>query len=96
MDHGWVENYPMVDAGSVLIFELKSIRRGPLKLWQLHETKRFAPHESKIVSLSFVAGRHDCVAIAEEGELTVIDCDSPSVDIRLSLDGGKQPGCLAL
>jgi WD40 repeat protein len=83
------------DEAAVLIYELKTARgRGPKRLWLLHQ--HFEPHVDAIRGLAFAGSGHDqLVAVSEDGELTVIDADSPSVDVRLSLTGQK-PNCVAV
>jgi WD40 repeat protein len=82
------------DEAAVLIFELKAARgRGPKRLWPLHE--KFEPHTDAIRGLAFAGTGHDqLVAVSEDGELSVIDADGPSVDIRLSLN--MKPNCVAV
>ena len=81
------------DEAAVLIYELKAARgRGPKRLWPLHE--KFEPHTDAIRGLSFSGSGHDqLVCVSADGELSVIDADSPSVDIRLSLNDAK-PNCV--
>lgn len=83
------------DEAAILIYELKAARgRGPKRLWPLHE--QFEPHSDAIRGLAFAGTGHDqLVAVSEDNELSVIDADSPSVDIRLTLDGVK-PNCVAV
>ena len=83
------------DEGAVLIYELKAPRgRGPKRLWPLHE--QFEPHKDAIRGLAFSGAGHDqLVAVSADDELSVIDADSPSVDIRLSLPGVR-PNCVAV
>eukprot|EP01043_Picozoa_sp_COSAG02_P022419 COSAG02_NODE_1165_length_14156_cov_58.567191_7_plen_1296_part_00 len=83
------------DEAAILIYELKAPRgRGPKRLWPLHE--QFEPHSDAIRGLAFSGTGHDqLVAVSEDSELSVIDADSPSVDIRLTLHGVK-PNCVAV
>eukprot|EP01051_Picozoa_sp_SAG22_P028998 SAG22_NODE_10517_length_530_cov_0.960557_1_plen_122_part_10 len=66
------------------------------RLWpRFTNTSAFELHEDIVLGVAFgAATSHDCVTISEDGELAVVDCDGPSVDIRIKL--GHTPKCLAV